>query len=120
MEHASHRIVHINVIAHATAAWTFQQLHEAIPSDHTYRFILQDRDLEGQTAAIEEFEPDGRVLSGLNYCLHLLSKVLSKRSVNRENSFKILGRSLGITLAFHPFVIEKGPASRCCQSRSSP
>jgi putative transposase len=27
-----------------TAAWTLQQLREAIPSDHTYRFILHDRD----------------------------------------------------------------------------
>ena len=44
MEHASRRIVHINVTAHPTAAWTLQQLREAIPSDHTYRFILHDRD----------------------------------------------------------------------------
>jgi putative transposase len=44
MEHASRRIVHINLTAHPTAAWTLQQLHEAIPSDHTYRFILHDRD----------------------------------------------------------------------------
>ena len=44
MEHASRRIVHINVTAHPTAAWTLQQLREAIPSDHTYRFIVHDRD----------------------------------------------------------------------------
>jgi putative transposase len=44
MEHASRRILHINVTAHPTAAWTLQQLREAIPSDHTYRFILHDRD----------------------------------------------------------------------------
>jgi putative transposase len=44
MEHASRRIIHINVTAHPTAAWTLQQLREAIPSDHTYRFILHDRD----------------------------------------------------------------------------
>ena len=29
---------------HPTAAWTLQQLREAIPSDHRYRFILHDRD----------------------------------------------------------------------------
>jgi hypothetical protein len=32
------------VTRHPTAAWTLQQLREAIPSDHTYRFILHDRD----------------------------------------------------------------------------
>jgi putative transposase len=44
MEHASRRIIHLNLTAHPTAAWTLQQLREAIPSDHTYRFILHDRD----------------------------------------------------------------------------
>src|SRR5580700_4697910 len=44
IEHASCRIIHLNVTAHPTAAWTLQQLREAIPSDHTYRFILHDRD----------------------------------------------------------------------------
>jgi putative transposase len=44
MKHASRRIVHINVTVHPTSAWTFQQLREAIPSDHTYRFIIHDRD----------------------------------------------------------------------------
>src|SRR5271157_265807 len=44
MEHASRKIIHLNVTAHPTAAWTLQQLREAIPSDHRYRFILHDRD----------------------------------------------------------------------------
>ena len=44
MEHASRRVIHLNVTAHPSAAWTLQQLREAIPSDHTYRFILHDRD----------------------------------------------------------------------------
>ena len=44
MEHATRRIVHINVTAHPTAAWTLQRLREAIPSDHTYRFIVHDGD----------------------------------------------------------------------------
>jgi putative transposase len=44
MEHRSRRIIHANVTAHPTAAWTLQQLREAIPSDHAYRFIIHDRD----------------------------------------------------------------------------
>ena len=44
MEHASRRIIHLNVTSHPTAAWTLQQLREAIPSDHTYRYILHDHD----------------------------------------------------------------------------
>ena len=44
MEHATRRILHYNVTAHPTAPWTLQQLREAIPADHTYRFLLHDRD----------------------------------------------------------------------------
>src|SRR5574341_907390 len=44
MEHATRRILHCNVTAHPTADWTLQQLREAIPSDHGYRFLIHDRD----------------------------------------------------------------------------
>jgi transposase InsO family protein len=44
MEHLSRRIIHANVTAYPTAAWALQQLREAIPSDHAYRFIIHDRD----------------------------------------------------------------------------
>jgi putative transposase len=44
MEHATRRVLHVNVTAHPTASWTLQQLREAIPVDHTYRFLLHDRD----------------------------------------------------------------------------
>jgi putative transposase len=44
IEHQTRRIVHCNVTAHPTAAWTLQQLREAIPSDHSYRFLIHDRD----------------------------------------------------------------------------
>jgi putative transposase len=44
MEHASRRILHVHVTAHPTAPWTLQQLREAIPADHGYRFLLHDRD----------------------------------------------------------------------------
>ena len=44
IEHQTRRIVHCNVTGHPTAAWTLQQLREAIPSDHRYRFLIHDRD----------------------------------------------------------------------------
>src|SRR5215510_12855000 len=44
MEHATRRLLHTNVTAYPTASWTLQQLREAIPADHTYRFLLHDRD----------------------------------------------------------------------------
>jgi putative transposase len=44
MEHATRRILHTNVTAHPTASWTLQQLREAIPDGHPYRFLLHDRD----------------------------------------------------------------------------
>ena len=44
MEVGTRRIVHCNVTAHPTADWTLQQFREAIPSDHSYRFLIRDRD----------------------------------------------------------------------------
>jgi transposase InsO family protein len=44
IEHTSRRLLHVNVTAHPTSEWTLQQLREAIPADHSYRFLLHDRD----------------------------------------------------------------------------
>jgi putative transposase len=44
IEHASRRLLHVNVTAHPTSEWTLQQLREATPSDHRYRFLIHDRD----------------------------------------------------------------------------
>jgi putative transposase len=44
MEHATRRILYLNVTAHPTALWTLQQLRDAIPSHHDYRFLIHDRD----------------------------------------------------------------------------
>ena len=44
IEHASRRLLHANVTSHPTAEWTLQQLREAISSDHSYRFLIHDRD----------------------------------------------------------------------------
>jgi putative transposase len=44
IEHTTRHILRVNVTARPTADWTLQQLREAIPSDHTYRFLIHDRD----------------------------------------------------------------------------
>ena len=44
IEHQTRRIVHCNVTTHPTATCTLQQLREAIPSDHRYRFFIHDGD----------------------------------------------------------------------------
>jgi putative transposase len=42
MEHATRRILRVNVMEHPTAHWTLQQLREAIPADHAS--LLHDHD----------------------------------------------------------------------------
>ena len=44
IEHASRKLLHVNVTAHPTAPWTMQQFREAIPADHTYRVLIHVRD----------------------------------------------------------------------------
>jgi len=44
LSHDRRRIVHLNVTAHPTAAWTAQQLREAWPWDTAPRFVIRDRD----------------------------------------------------------------------------
>lgn len=53
LSHCRREIVHINVTAHPTAAWTAQQVIEAFPGDGTEpRFLIRDRDsIYGKTFA---------------------------------------------------------------------
>jgi transposase InsO family protein len=44
LSHDRRRIVHVNVAAHPTAAWTAQQLRDAWPWDTAPRFAIRDRD----------------------------------------------------------------------------
>ena len=44
IEHGTRRLVHCNVTAHPTAAWTLQQLREVARIDHRYQLLLHDRD----------------------------------------------------------------------------
>ena len=44
LAHDRRRILHVNVTAHPTSAWTRQQLREAVPWCVTARYLLHDRD----------------------------------------------------------------------------
>jgi putative transposase len=44
LSHERRRILHVNVTAHPTSAWTRQQLREAFAWDGAPRFLLRDRD----------------------------------------------------------------------------
>lgn len=44
LSHDRRRILHVNVTAHPTAAWTARQLQEACGSDEIPRYLLRDRD----------------------------------------------------------------------------
>jgi len=56
IEHGSRRLLHLNVTAHPTAAWTLQQLREALGYERRYRYLIHDRDrifAEGLDESIE-------------------------------------------------------------------
>ena len=44
IEHGARRLLHLNVTAHPTAAWTLQQLREALGYENHYRYLIHDRD----------------------------------------------------------------------------
>jgi putative transposase len=44
LAHERRRVVHVAVTDHPTAAWTAQQLREALPWDEAPRYLLRDRD----------------------------------------------------------------------------
>jgi hypothetical protein len=44
MELGRRRILHVNVTDNPSAEWTQQQLREALPGDHPFRFLIHDRD----------------------------------------------------------------------------
>ena len=59
LEIGGRRILHGNVTAHPTAAWTLQQFREAVPSDHSYRFLIHDRDSIFSTEVDAELQAFG-------------------------------------------------------------
>jgi putative transposase len=44
IEHYGRRLIHCNVTAHPSAAWTLQQLREAVGFEERYAYLLHDRD----------------------------------------------------------------------------
>jgi len=44
IEHRTRRLVHCNVTAHPSAAWTLQQLRETVGYQDRYEFLIHDRD----------------------------------------------------------------------------
>jgi putative transposase len=63
MEVGTRRIARCNVTGHPTAEWTLQQFREAIPSDHSYRFLIRDRDSIFSTEVDDQLKAFGlRVL----------------------------------------------------------
>jgi putative transposase len=44
IEHRSRHLIHFNVTAHPSAAWTLQQLREAVDREERYEYLLHDRD----------------------------------------------------------------------------
>ena len=43
MEVGTRKLLHVNATLHPTSSWTLQQLREANPSDHAYRWLVHDR-----------------------------------------------------------------------------
>jgi putative transposase len=44
IQHGSRRLLHLNVTAHPTAAWTLHQLRDAIGFEDAYRYLIHDQD----------------------------------------------------------------------------
>jgi transposase InsO family protein len=44
IDHRSHRLIHYNVTAHPSSAWTLQPLREAVGVDRRCEYLLHDRD----------------------------------------------------------------------------
>ena len=44
MEVGNRKILHCNVTAHPSAAWTLQQFRAAVADDHQHKFLIHDRD----------------------------------------------------------------------------
>ena len=75
--------MHVNVTAHPTSLWTIQQLREAIPSDHAYRWLIHDRssifsenvDRAIRSLGIEALKAPVRAPQANAYCERLIGSL---------------------------------------------
>ena len=83
MEVGSRKLVHVNVTAHPTSLWTTQQLREAIPSDHAYRWLIHDRsgifsedvDRAVKALGVESLKTPVRAPQANSYCERLIGSL---------------------------------------------
>jgi putative transposase len=59
LHHGSRRLLHFNVTAHPTAAWTLQQLRDAIGFEDGYLYLIHDRDSIFATSLDESIQQFG-------------------------------------------------------------
>jgi putative transposase len=52
IERRSRRLIHCNVTAHPSAAWTLQQLREVVGYEDQYKFLIQDCDCITHLSAV--------------------------------------------------------------------
>jgi putative transposase len=83
MEVGTRKLLHVNATRHPTSSWTLQQLREAIPSDHAYRWLVHDRsgifseDLDRSIEAlgIEVLKTPPRAPKANAYCERLIGSL---------------------------------------------
>ncbi len=83
LEVGTRKLLHVNATLHPTSSWTLQQLREAIPSDHAYRWLVHDRsrifseDLDRSIEAlgIEVLKAPVRAPKANAYCERLIGSL---------------------------------------------
>jgi len=88
MELGRRKILHFNITDHPSAEWTQQQLREALPGEHPFRFLIHDRDsifskeLDQAVATMGVRAADAAASAQSKFCL---------RTSGRNDSPRMLG-----------------------------
>jgi transposase InsO family protein len=83
LEVGTRRILHWNVTAHPTAAWTAQQFRMIVSGEQTHRFVIHDRDAIYSEAVDQTLEAVGlmvlktpvRVPQGNAFCERVIGTI---------------------------------------------